>query len=118
LSHVQMLNLLQQPSIIRHLLHSDKLVYLDDIRSPMAKRRCLRCLFHSRSRKLKAIVMIASYRSLPELSSVQSLLAKLQVHYCIVLAAITRRHMAAFVVVKRGEQVFVKARSVFEVPSL
>jgi DNA (cytosine-5)-methyltransferase 1 len=113
-SFPQLIEFLQRPSVRKALLHRGKILSFDRIRHRINNRIVVYCAIESGREVREGIITIANHRNLPTLSSLRSLLIKSRVSTCIVVSMVTRRHLAGFVVLRRGDGVFVRARSVFE----
>ena len=113
-SFAKLIAFLQRPSVSRTLLSSGRFARVGQLPRRIVKRAVIRCAVQSGGRQRKGIIAVANHRGLPELSSIRSLMEQYQVGLCVVVTSITRRHVAAFLVVRRGDRTFVKTRSVFE----
>jgi site-specific DNA-cytosine methylase len=113
-SFPQLIAFLQLPSVRKALLNRGKFVCFDHIRRRINNHAVMYCAIESGTRLSEGIIAVADHRNLPTLSAIRSLLVKADARICIVVSIVTRRHLAGFVVLRRGDGVFVKARSVFK----
>ena len=109
---------LQRPSVRKALLSNRRLVVADSAPRRVQNRTLIYCAVQSKTRRQAAIVTQASHRALPELAAVGSLLAKTNARICIIVTAVTKRHLGAVVVARRGARLRVKGHCVFEISAV